>query len=106
MTFRRTGLVAFALAAVVQTSFVAIYGAITAWCFCAINGAPDLPRVPYFLVSYLDALMLVQRLGFELQVGNLSSALVSAALNSVAWAVLFFLILGPLNLLRRSGIPM
>jgi hypothetical protein len=85
----------------IQAAFVVGYGWMTRWTFSAPLTSTPPPVVPDGVRHVVEAAALLQQVGLPLQVGDLPSTLLSAVLNTGAWAATLFLLLNALVWLGR-----
>jgi hypothetical protein len=104
LTPKRLLQVSGACAVAIQAVFVLGYGWMTNWVFGAplTSGPPKL--VPDVVIQVVESAALLQQLGLRFQVGDLTSTLLSALVNTIAWTgLLFALFTVGLQVIRRSS---
>jgi hypothetical protein len=104
VTPKRLLQVSGACAVGIQAVFVLSYGWMTNWVFGAhLTPGPPKP-VPDVVIQVLESAALLQQLGLRFQVGDLTSTLLSALVNTIAWTgMLFTLFTLGLQVIRRSS---
>jgi hypothetical protein len=98
MTTKQLLQVSASCAVSIQAVFVLAYGWMTDWVFGAPLTARAPKQVPDVLVQVVESAALVQHLGVGIQVGDLTSTLLSAVVNTIAWTGLLFSLLKLLGL--------